>query len=327
MFRIVHGAGALALSGAGAAMTAAAAAGIGRAIGGAEGALVAGGLLVVAVAALGPVAVRETRMAVRATGLRVTRTDLGNAAAVATAAPITYLLSVEVGLGAVVASALVGLCAHLVWETRGAAAYCGSFVGMATPAAGADLAAVGGAGVAAAAVFVAAKRAFDGFGGKLGTTALVGCLSVAAVGWLVPGSGSTPSPTVAAAVVGVAAVAAVAAFVASVRLDRGPVVGSAVVGLVAGLCLPPLFPAGGTLAAAAFCASFTGMAAPERIPGTGAMLVAGVVTGVVFVGAAPFAVGFGGKLGTIAFAACLVTRGAVSAADAVAPAPVGRVSG
>ena len=327
MFRIVHGVGAAALSGAGAAMTAAAAAGVGRAIGGGEGALVVVGLLLVAVAAFGPVAVRETREAVRTTGFSVTRTDLGNAAAVAAAAPVTYLLSVEVGLGAVVASALVGLCVHLVTETHGAAAYCGSFVGMATPAAGADLAAVGGAGVAAAVVFVAAKDAFNGFGGKLGTTALVGCLSVAAVGRLVPGAGSSPSATVAAAAVAVAAVAAVAAFVVSVRLDRGPVVGSAVVGLVAGLCLPPLVPAGGTLAAAAFCASFAGMATPERIPGTGAMLAAGVVTGVVFVAAAPFAVGFGGKLGTIAFAACLVTRGAISAAGVVAPAPVGRASG
>lgn len=279
------------------------------------------GALAVAITAtgLGYAAAREVRRALRTDEFRVTRTDLGNAAAVAVAAPVTYALSVRVGVGPVVASALVGLCAYLLTETYGAPAYCGSFAGMATPAAAADLGSVAAAGGVAAAVFVAAKRAFNGFGGKLGTTAFVGCLSVAALGGLAPGTGSVPEPTLAAGLVVAAAVAALATFAVSVRLDHGPVVGSAVVGLVAGTVCPPLFAAGDAVAAVAFCASFAGMATPERIPGPGAMLLAGGITGVAFVGAAPYFVGFGGKLGTIAFAACLVTAGLLSLGRVVAP--------
>ncbi|MFO8114871.1 MAG: hypothetical protein R6U01_05835 [Halorubrum sp.] len=279
------------------------------------------GVLAVAITAtgLGYAAAREVRWALRTDEFRVTRTDLGNAAAVAVAAPVTYALSVRVGVGPVVASALVGLCAYLLTETYGAPAYCGSFVGMATPAAAADLGSVAAAGGVAAAVFVAAKRAFNGFGGKLGTTAFVGCLTVAALGGLAPGTGSVPEPTLAGGLVVAATVAALATFAVSVRLDHGPVVGSAVVGLVAGTVCPPLFAAGDAVAAVAFCASFAGMATPERIPGPGAMLLAGGLTGVAFVGAAPYVVGFGGKLGTIAFAACLVTAGLLSLGRVVAP--------
>ena len=327
MHRTIHAVGAIALAGAGAGMTAAAAAGLaaGTGVGSSAGTAASAELLIgalalaVAAASLGHTAVTEARWTLRTEGFRVTRTDLGNAAAVAVAAPVTYALSVRVGVGPVVASALVGLCAYLLTETYGAPAYCGSFVGMATPAADADIGSVVAAGVVAAVAFVAAKRAFNGFGGKLGTTAFVGCLSVAALGGLAPGTGSVPEPTVAAGLVVAAAVAAPVTFLVSVRLDHGPVVGSAVVGLVAGTVCPPLFAAGDAVAAVAFCASFVGMATPERIPGPGAMLLAGGTAGVAFVGAAPHFVGFGGKLGTVAFAACLVTAGLLSFGRVLAP--------
>ncbi|ESS04298.1 MAG: hypothetical protein A07HR67_01288, partial [uncultured archaeon A07HR67] len=211
--------------------------------------------------------------------------------------------------------------------THATAAYCGSFVGMTTPAGGADLPAVTVAGAVAAVVFVAAKGAFDGVGGKLGTTAFVGCLAVAGFGGLSPGNGSPSETGAAAALVAVAAVAAVATFLVSVRLGHGPVVGSAVVGLVAGVVAPPVVPAGDAVAAVAFCASFAGMATPERIPGLGAMLLAGATAGAIFVGAAAAFVGVGGKLGTIAFVACLVTGGLCSVGGALAPVGSDAVSG
>ncbi|TKX44743.1 hypothetical protein EXE50_06870 [Halorubrum sp. ARQ200] len=327
MNRAIHAVGAVALTGAGAGMCGAAAAGLaGGTVGGPE-LPIGAAIFAVAAVSLGYTAARETRDALRTDGFGVTRVDLGNATAVAVAAPVTYALSVRVGVGAVVASALVGLCAHLLTETYGAPAYCGSFVGMATPAADADLASVAAAGLAAAVAFVAAKRAFNGFGGKLGTTAFVGCLSVAALGGLTPGTGTVPDPAVAAGLVAAAAVAAPVTFLVSVRLGHGPVVASAVVGLVAGVVCPPLFAAGDAVAAVAFCASFAGMATPERIPGPGAMLLAGGTAGVGFVGAAPYVVGFGGKLGTIAFAACLVTAGALSLGRQVAPVGGDAVTG
>ena len=325
MRRVIHAVGAALLGGAGVAMGVAAVGGFVPAVDG--DLLTAGALLIGLAVVVGRVTLRETRWALRTNGFTITRTDLGNAAAVAVGAPVTYVLSIHVGLGPVLASALVGLCAHLLSKTYAAPAYCGSFVGMATPVAGADLEAVTGAGLVAAAVFVAGKRAFNGFGGKLGTTAFVGCLAVWAAGGMETGTDSVPSGDVAAVLVLVATVAAAATYLVSVGLDHGPVVGSAVVGLIAGLVCPPLFAAGDAVAAVAFCASFAGMATPERIPGTGAMVTAGALSGLVFVGAAPYFVGLGGKLGTIAFTACLLTVGVRSIGRVLVPTPSLGVSG
>ena len=140
MKRAVHALGAIALAGAGIGMSVAATAGLaidgGAPVTPANDGLTLIGVAVAASAAatgLGHTVVREVRRALRADGFRLTRTDAGNAAAVAVAAPVTYAISVPAGVGPVVASALVGLCAYLLSETYGAPAYCGSFVGMATP--------------------------------------------------------------------------------------------------------------------------------------------------------------------------------------------------
>jgi hypothetical protein len=234
------------------------------------------------------------------------RTDGYAALALVVAGPVTYLCHAQTGLGPVVASALVGLVAGLVVPDYGVPAYCGSFVGMASPALVGGVAAVAAASLVAAGVYVLGKRLFVGFGGKLGTTAFVGVgVAVLAGGGPLP-PGSLPADPVCGACLATGLVAAVAAYAVSVHLDRGPVVGSALVGLVAGLLAPAVVPGGETLAAAAFCASFVGMSRPDRLGGTPAVGAAGLVSGALFVGAAPRFVGFGGKLGTVAFVSCLV---------------------
>lgn len=273
--------------------------------------------VVPAVAVLSSVAylaVRETRRGL--TGDRVTPgpEDAANALAVAAGAPVTRWLAVEAGLGVVVASALLGLVAGLVLPEYGVPVYCGSFVGMAGTGVLGSYATVTAAGLAAGVVFVLASGLFDGFGGKLGTTAFVGCAAVV----LVTGSGpaaSTPPPEseTAALLVGSAGAAAVVTFVASVRLGHGPVVGSGVVGLTTGLVAPPLLAAGETVAAAAFCASFAGMARPDRLPGERVVLGTGLFCGVLFVAVTPYFGGFGGKLGTVAFTACVGARALLTA--------------
>jgi hypothetical protein len=115
------------------------------------------------------------------------------------------------------------------------------------------------------------------------------------------------------------AAAAGITYVSSVRLGHGPVQASALVGLVGGLVCPVL-PAGEGLAAVVFCASFAGMAQPDRVPGIGAMAVAGAVCGVLVAATGPVLVGFGGKLGTIAFVACLVVRGVLGVGADALPA-------
>ncbi|MFB6157960.1 MAG: hypothetical protein ABEJ34_08980 [Haloferacaceae archaeon] len=324
MRRTVQAVAALALTAAAATMLLA---GCGVAAPEASGAapLVRAAVAATALPCIAHVALRELRRVVDGTFV-LTRTDAVSVVAVTVAAPLTRWLAFEAALGAVIAAGLVGLLSHLVAADYGVPAYCGSFVGMVHPEVFAGDVTVAAAGAVAGVTFVAAKRVFNGFGGKLGTTAFVGCATVALATGSTPAPASPLAPTVAALSVGAAALAAVATFVLSIRLDHGPVVGSAVVGIVAGLLCPALAPAGGTVAAAAFCASFAGMARPDRIPNETVMSFAGVVAGGLFVGVAPHFGGFGGKLGTVAFVACLATDGLLSLGGLVLPAGAGTPS-
>ena len=249
-----------------------------------------------------------------------TAADATTVFAVAAGAPLTRVFAVDLGLGVVVAAALVGLLADRLVPSHSAAIYCGAFVGMASPAVLAGPAAVTAAGLAAGVVFVAADQVFDGFGGKLGTAAFIGCAAVALALGAAGGSESVVTGSTAAGFALAGAVAAAVTYVSSVRLDHGPVQASALVGLVGGLISPALLPAGEGVAAVVFCASFAGMARPDRIPGVVPIAVAGAACGVLVAVTGPVLVGFGGKLGTIAFVACLVVRGLFAFGSTAIPA-------
>lgn len=155
-----------------------------------------------------------------------------------------------------------------------------------------------------------AANGFAGFGGKLGTLALFGCATTAALTGTNYVAGSPLAWANADLVVPVSVAGAVATAVLSVRLGSGAVVGSALVGFAAGIGLPPVFPEfGGTLAAAAFCASFVGMSSPDRLADEWQVALAGAVCGLVFVAVSAVLVGAGGKLGTVAFVSCVTVFG------------------
>lgn len=237
------------------------------------------------------------------------RGDLTDLGAVAGAAAVTYILSTSLGLGSVVASAVVGLLVGVGSPDIDVPAYCGSFVGMASPALFPSFDQLAVAGVVAGFAYVASKRAFVGFGGKLGTVAMFGCATTALLTGADYAVGSPLSTETALLAVPVATVAAVATVVLSRHRDLGTVVGSALVGLVAGVVLPAVAPGGETLAAAAFCASFAGMSADERLGSLWQFGLVGVVCGAVFVAVSGAFVGAGGKLGTIAFISCVAVSG------------------
>lgn len=237
--------------------------------------------------------------------LVVTRTDAGFLASILVAAPATRLVA-QTGAGVVVGSGVVGLFAHLFVQKYEAPAYCGTFVGMAT----ASVLSWGGllaASFVAGGVFIAAQRAFNGFGGKLGTTAFVGCGVVVLAGGSGPDVGTAPSTAVVLGGIATATAGAVAAYLLARLRGLGPVFGSSVVGILAG-GVSLVVPGTTLLAAAAFCGSFTGMSHSGRLPSVASVGLAGVVTGLLFAAAVPVVAGFGGKLGTIAFVACLVTH-------------------
>lgn len=265
---------------------------------------------------VGAAAAVEFRRLGRTDALSLERGDAADALAVVAGAVLTYWLAVEAGLGPVVASAAVGLAAGLALPRVDSAAYCGSFVGMVSPAVFPTLPLVAAAGAVAAGLFVAARGTFDGFGGKLGTTALFGFLVVTVGSGAEFAAGSPPAWGDAWLVVPTAAAAAALTVALGVRCDLGSVVASATVGLLAGVGLPALLPGvGDTLAAAAFCASFVGMVAPARIGGEPRVGAAGALSGVVFLAASPTLAGSGGKLGTAAFVSCLAVVGTSRAAE------------
>ncbi|MBX0294259.1 hypothetical protein [Haloarcula nitratireducens] len=247
-------------------------------------------------------------------------TDATSVAVVAAAAAVTSLLSVDAGLGPVVASALVGAVTGVGVPDVDTAAYCGSFVGMASPAVFPAVEFVLLAGALAGLAFVAAKETFAGLGGKLGTLALFGCVTTGLLPGVAFGPGAPPQWGNLAFTVPVAVGSAVLTIALSERLDLGPVLASSLVGLAAGLVAPVAFPdVGDLVATVAFCSSFVGMSTTERVESAGGAGLAGALCGVVFVAVAPAFGGAGGKLGTVAFVACLSVFGAGELRNALVP--------
>lgn len=83
--------------------------------------------------------------------------------------------------------------------------------------------------------------------------------------------------------------------------NRGPIFASGVVTLMAGLILPRIWPdQGPSLALAATCASYAGMAARSRIKTFRDMTLCSLLVAALFILTKNAFVGIGGKLGTIA---------------------------
>ncbi len=221
---------------------------------------------------------------------------------------VTYVISVDLELGAVTASGLVGLLGALILPQQAVPVYCGSFVGMTSALLLAGYPDVLLAGGIAGGVYVLTTGILPGFGGKLGTIAFTGTVSTGLILQRRFIFTEIPEPPLSWAVVVCATAAAVLTYWLSVDRGHGPVIGSSVVGLLGGLLLPPWLPeTGATLAVVAICASFTGMSSSSRIPDYLWMTLAGFITSIIFVFSMPILGGAGGKLGTIALGASMGT--------------------
>lgn len=103
-----------------------------------------------------------------------------------------------------------------------------------------------------------------------------------------------------------AIIAGMFAYYVNVTLGKGGVLGSAIVVLAGGLIFPPLFgPLGSNMALVAATASYAGMISKGNARSIGEMGVIGLITGLLFLAAAPAYGGVGGRLGTIGAISCL----------------------
>ncbi|MDI6862570.1 MAG: hypothetical protein QMC97_04220 [Pseudothermotoga sp.] len=222
----------------------------------------------------------------------------------------TFTLSVTFGLGPIVAAGLVGVIAAAFFRRHEVPIYCGAFVGMVS----ADLLPshwhVLLASSIAGFVFLISKFALNGFGGKLGTIALVGCTAAALLTDRTFIVGSVPGWDVGVHLLLHSVLGVLFTYVLNVRFSRSPVMSSGIVGLAGGLLLPILHPEfGSMLASMVICASFAGMSKKERMPNQLYAVLSGLLCGLVFMYSVPHFGGAGGKLGTIAFASVIATAG------------------
>ena len=236
--------------------------------------------------------------------------DLGNFTSVVGGAVLTFALSTDLGLGPVVAASLVGILATLALRRFDVPIYCGAFVGMASRGYLCEYGHLVLASVLAGVVFVLSKAAFNGFGGKLGTIAFIGCIGAGLLTGRACSSVPVPGWDVGVYLVGYSVLAAVLTYVLNVRLKNSPVISSGLVGLAGGLILPVVHPdMGGILAVMVICASFAGMSNRQRVPNELYLVIAGVLCALVFMYSHPHLGGAGGKLGTIAFGSVIATAG------------------
>ncbi len=238
------------------------------------------------------------------------RTHTYNFLAVFFGGVLTFYLSINLGLGAVIASSLVGILAHVLFPDVDVPAFCGSFVGMTSDLLFFSYQDVVLASVIAGIAYILTTKVFAGFGGKLGTIAFIGTSGTG----ISLGRQFLVSPVadweLSALIMAIAFIAAPLTFYLSCRKKNGPVLASSVVGILGGLILPVFFPVHGlTLGVVAFCASFTGMTSQNRCPALWQMLIASIFTGILFIFSTPLLGGAGGKLGTIGFASILATWG------------------
>ena len=225
---------------------------------------------------------------------------------------ITFWISVALGHGAVIASGLVGIFAAAFLKPYAAPIFSGSFVGMASPEVfGFGYMGMALAGAIAGLIFVLGKHVFNGFGGKLGTTAWAGCVFTALIMGKPLLTGEVPGWEVGWPLIIYCAIAAFVTFILSIWFGQGPVMASGMVGLAAGLLLPAIHGAelGGTLAVGVYCASFAGMSGTNRFEKAYWMIPSGVLCALIIIYTSTFMQGGGGKLGTIAFGAVIGMRG------------------
>ncbi|UCE28974.1 MAG: hypothetical protein JSV85_06865 [Candidatus Bathyarchaeota archaeon] len=222
-------------------------------------------------------------------------------------------------LGAVAASALIGLIGGFLFRVHAAVNHSASFAGMSAMIAIATTEQSIMVGVVVGIVYIFLKKMFGGVGGKLGTIGMISTLIVATI--LLPfnsyshcdfaaWTAVTPTLVIASIVTGalgsVVTLAVREQIVLKTFKSNDAVIGSAAVGLIGSLLLPYIPAVGSALSLVLYEGSFAGMSSRKRLSGYPAFLTAGALAGAFFAAIFGLFPGCGGKLGFMAFSSVLI---------------------
>jgi len=244
--------------------------------------------------------------------MKWSKTDLLDYLFALIASVMTYLFAMLNFVSPVLASASIGLLGSLLLKKHDKAIFAGSFLGMAEAA----VFGVGGFLVAAlimSLVFVLTKTLFQGVGGKLGTVAFSGAVLAYFIFDLTPLSSINLSIKDSVFIIIAAIAGAVLTRVLSEYKEIGVVKTSSIIGLIFVIIFDyQNFSISPYIAIVGFGGSFVGMSDKVRMKNRFVVGFGGLIFGVIYYLSLSRFVGFGGKLGTIAFVSSIITIGLFS---------------
>lgn len=215
----------------------------------------------------------------------------------------TFVFSTHLGLGAVVASALVGLVGAQLFKGRDQVVmYLGAFVGMSALTRFPTYLPLIIAGLLGGLFFELADESWPGVGGRLGTLAagaVVVVLAVTGPQAAGPAAGFELQPLLIT--VGIAALWGFGGFWLRQHTQLTVVEVSALLALVAGIALPWIFPSMGVfLATVCTAVSYVAMCSDVRAGCYGDMITISIICGLINYFGQSILTGVGGRLGTSA---------------------------
>lgn len=239
---------------------------------------------------------------------KLDKDDFLNSVLVIIGALIPYILNKHLKVNVVLGSAVVGIAGGLVLKKFESALYCGSFIGMcATEVFNYPEFIL--VSLLAGVLFVLVKEVFNGYGGKLGTTAFIFGFLFYFIFYNNPNLPSTFTPLQMIIVIVASSLAAWINYVFNVKFELGPVLASGLVGLGIGIVL---ILEGSSfslnLASIVFGATFVGMSSKEIAKNEWFVAIGGMLFGVIYIMMIPFN-GVGGMLGVTAFISTITLYG------------------
>jgi len=228
------------------------------------------------------------------------------------AAILTYNLGMSGHISSVEASVIMGLIGATIFKKHDKAIFAGSFLGMAS-------ATVFGAwgfvlaSLLVAFVFVFTRPLFKGVGGKLGIVAFTGALLSFLLLDLTPSVGITFTLIQGVYLVIASVVGAVLTRVIAKIEGTSVVLASSLVGLIFMTFFDnDSFSLSPYIAICGYGASFVGMSDLKQMKNSYIVGFGGLLFGIIFYLGSNVFGGFGGKLGTTAFIASIITIGIVN---------------